>query len=65
MTASGRSGPTRAGIPLYLLIDREAGEAVLCAEPSGDGYGHRTIHKLGTEVSLPSPLHLTFDTSRF
>ncbi|MEV6244587.1 Uma2 family endonuclease [Streptomyces sp. NPDC051742] len=55
----------RAGIPLYLLIDREAGEAVVCAEPSGDGYDHRVIHKLGTQVPIPAPLGFTLDTSEF
>lgn len=55
----------RAGIPLYLLIDRDANEAVVCSEPSGDDYGHKSIHKLGTQVPLPSPLGFTLDTSEF
>ncbi|MFF0275932.1 Uma2 family endonuclease [Streptomyces sp. NPDC015492] len=55
----------RGGIPLYLLIDREAGEAVVCSEPSGDDYGHKSIHKLGTVVALPHPLGFDLDTSAF
>ncbi|WP_395367473.1 Uma2 family endonuclease [Streptomyces sp. YH02] len=55
----------RAGIPLYLLIDREAGEAVVCSEPSGDDYSHKSIHKLGTQVPLPAPLGFTLDTAEF
>ncbi|MER5205044.1 Uma2 family endonuclease [Streptomyces sp. NPDC002825] len=55
----------RAGIPLYLLIDREAGEAVVCSEPAGDDYGHKSIHKLGTVVPLPAPLGLDLDTGAF
>nr|WP_318212950.1 Uma2 family endonuclease [Streptomyces sp. SJL17-1] len=55
----------RAGIPLYLLIDREAGEAVVCSEPSGDDYSHKSIHKLGTQVPLPAPLGFTLDTAAF
>ncbi|MFD3997809.1 Uma2 family endonuclease [Streptomyces sp. NPDC058583] len=55
----------RGGIPLYLLIDREAGEAVVCSEPSGDDYGHKSIHKLGTVVALPHPLGFALDTSAF
>ncbi|MFD3530383.1 hypothetical protein [Streptomyces sp. NPDC058664] len=53
------------GHPLYLLIDREAGEAVMHSGPSGDVYGHQSIHKLGTQVPLPPPLGLTLDTSAF
>ncbi|MFJ5076983.1 hypothetical protein ACIP8Z_20545 [Streptomyces sp. NPDC088553] len=65
MTASRRSGPTRAGIPLYLLIDREAGEAGVCSEPSGDDFGHKSVHKLGTRVPLPAPLGSVLDTAEF
>ncbi|MFF5783975.1 Uma2 family endonuclease [Streptomyces sp. NPDC012693] len=56
---------TRAGIPLYLLIDREAGEAVVCSGPAGDDYGHTSVHKLGTAVALPPPLGFELDTSAF
>ncbi|MEU2549221.1 Uma2 family endonuclease [Streptomyces roseolus] len=55
----------RAGIPAYLMIDREAGEAVVCSEPEGDDYTHKSIHKLGTEVALPAPLGFTLDTAEF
>ncbi|MEU7075492.1 Uma2 family endonuclease [Streptomyces narbonensis] len=54
-----------AGIPVYLLIDREAGEAVVCSEASGDDFGHKSIHKLGTVVPLPGPLGFELDTSAF
>ncbi|MGW3516705.1 Uma2 family endonuclease [Streptomyces hydrogenans] len=55
----------RAGIPVYLMIDREAGEAVVCSEPEGDDYTHKSIHKLGTEVPLPAPLGFSLDTAAF
>lgn len=55
----------RAGIPLYLLIDREAGEAVVCSGPSGDDYAHKSSHKLGTVVPLPHPLGFDLDTGAF
>ncbi|MFJ9430593.1 Uma2 family endonuclease [Streptomyces sp. NPDC101490] len=55
----------RAGIPLYLLVDREAGEAVVCAEPQGDDYTHKHVHKLGTVVPLPAPLGFDLDTGAF
>ncbi|NML53894.1 Uma2 family endonuclease [Streptomyces sp. R302] len=55
----------RAAIPVYLLIDREAGEAVVCSEPVGDDYTHKSIHRLGAEVPLPAPLGFTLDTAEF
>lgn len=55
----------RAGIPVYLMIDREAGEAVVCSGPEGDDYTHKSLHKLGTEVPLPAPLGFSLDTAAF
>ncbi|MEW1901770.1 Uma2 family endonuclease [Streptomyces sp. NPDC086147] len=55
----------RAGIPLYLLIDREAGEAVVCSGPTGDDYDHKSVHRLGTPVPIPAPLDFTLDTAEF
>ncbi|MET9934041.1 MULTISPECIES: Uma2 family endonuclease [unclassified Streptomyces] len=55
----------RAGIPLYLLIDREAGEAAVCSGPAGDDYDHKSVHKLGTPVPIPAPLGFTLDTAEF
>ncbi|MFE5734240.1 Uma2 family endonuclease [Streptomyces sp. NPDC056528] len=55
----------RAGIPLYLLIDREAGEAVVCSGPTGDDYDHKSVHRLGTPVPIPAPLGFTLDTAEF
>ncbi|MFI6419078.1 Uma2 family endonuclease [Streptomyces sp. NPDC050842] len=53
----------RAGIPVYLLIDREAGEAVVHSEPCGGGYGHKSVHRLGTLVPLPAPVPRTLETT--
>ncbi|MGW2015986.1 Uma2 family endonuclease [Streptomyces sp. NPDC001927] len=58
-------GYARAGIPLYLLIDREAGEAVVCTDPQGDDYALKHTHKLGAKVQLPHPLGFELDTSEF
>ncbi|MFF4169695.1 Uma2 family endonuclease [Streptomyces sp. NPDC001744] len=55
----------RACVPLYLLIDRDAGEAAVCSGPMGDDYGHKSVHKLGTPVPLPAPLGFTLDTAEF
>ncbi|WP_432816293.1 Uma2 family endonuclease [Streptomyces vilmorinianum] len=58
-------GYARAGIPLYLLIDREAGEAVVCSEAEGDDYAHKDMYKLGAKVRLPYPLGFELDTAEF
>ncbi|MFD8212031.1 hypothetical protein ACFV2S_37260 [Streptomyces sp. NPDC059695] len=55
----------RAGIPVHPMIDREAGGAVVCSGPSGDGYGHTSVHKLGTAVPLPPPPGFARDTGAF
>ncbi|MFD4377179.1 Uma2 family endonuclease [Streptomyces sp. NPDC058486] len=55
----------RGGIPLYLVVDKEADEVVVCSEPEGDDYTHKSIHKLGAEVPLPAPLGFTLDTAEF
>ncbi|MDG5801561.1 Uma2 family endonuclease [Streptomyces ossamyceticus] len=58
-------GYARAGIPLYLLIDREAGEAVVHSEPSADEYAKSSRCKLGLTVALPAPLGFELDTAEF
>lgn len=58
-------GYARAGIPVYLLIDRKAGEAVVFYEPEGDDYTVKATHKLGTQVLLPAPLGFALDTAEF
>ncbi|MEN8649387.1 hypothetical protein ABCR94_01715 [Streptomyces sp. 21So2-11] len=58
-------GYARAGIPVYLLIDREAERAVLCTEPAGDDYGSKVPYKLSEKIPLPDPLGFDLDTSGF
>ncbi|MFJ3906514.1 Uma2 family endonuclease [Streptomyces sp. NPDC090025] len=58
-------GYARAGIPVYLLIDRESGEAVVCSAPEGGQYLHRAAHRLGTVAPLPRPLGFDLDTAEF
>ncbi|MFJ6868640.1 Uma2 family endonuclease [Streptomyces termitum] len=55
----------RAEIPVYLLVDRETAEAVVCSDPVADDYAHKSVHKLGTAVPLPAPLGFVLDTSAF
>ncbi|MFI1355138.1 Uma2 family endonuclease [Streptomyces sp. NPDC020898] len=58
-------GYARAGIPVYLLIDREAGELVVHSGLSGDAYGRHVRHKLGDAVPLPECLGFELDTAGF
>ncbi|MEU2288892.1 Uma2 family endonuclease [Streptomyces sp. NPDC013178] len=58
-------GYARAGIPVYLLIDREAGEVTVHSEPSGDQYAKASKCKLGLTVPLPAPLGFDLDTAEF
>lgn len=58
-------GYARAGIPVYLLIDREEAEITVYSEPSGDDYAQVPKHKLGLAVPLPAPLGFELDTAEF
>lgn len=58
-------GYARAGIPAYLLIDRESGKAVLCTEPAGDDYVSKAAYDMPGKVPLPEPLGFDLDTSEF
>ncbi|MFI5806523.1 Uma2 family endonuclease [Streptomyces sp. NPDC051561] len=58
-------GYARAGIPVYLLIDREAGKALLCTEPAGDGFVNKVPYSMPGKVPLPEPLGFDLDTSEF
>ncbi|WP_433522407.1 Uma2 family endonuclease [Nocardia pseudovaccinii] len=52
----------QAGIPIYLLIDREAGKIVVHSQPDEDGYQDLHRYPFGSAVSLPKPVSITFDT---
>lgn len=58
-------GYARAGIPCYLLIDRDAGEVVVFSEPSGEEYTRRDAAALSKTVALPEPLGFELDTGIF
>jgi Uma2 family endonuclease len=58
----------RAGIPLYLLVDRLASPMTitLFAEPGEDGYRKSTAVQAGpggTSLSIPAPVDVTLDTT--
>lgn len=58
-------GYARAGIPVYLLIDREEGQVTVYSEPSADEYAKGAKHKMGLAVPLPAPLGFELDTAEF
>jgi Uma2 family endonuclease len=55
----------RAGIPLYLLIDRLVAPmtVTLLREPGKDGYVKRDAVEFGGKLNIPDPFALTLDTS--
>jgi Uma2 family endonuclease len=57
----------KAGVPLYLLIDRYDGNGhvTLFAKPSGDGYQELQRVLFGSKILLPEPFDAELDTSRF
>ncbi|MEV0294097.1 Uma2 family endonuclease [Nocardia sp. NPDC050710] len=52
----------QAGIPIYLLIDREFGKVVVHSQPDGDGYQDVHSYAFGRAVTLPEPVGITFET---
>lgn len=60
-----RLGYAEAGIPLYLLVDRDHRETTLFSQPEGGDY--RDVHTIafGQKVALPEPFVLDLDTSEF
>lgn len=52
-----------AGIPFYLLIDRDNCTLALHSDPDPEG-GYRTVHtaKFGEVLTIPAPVGVTLDT---
>ncbi|GAA0392226.1 Uma2 family endonuclease [Streptomyces luteireticuli] len=53
-----------AGIPLYLLIDRDSCEAVVHINPDQEKGCYRDVHRapFGEQVNLPAPVGVVLDT---
>ncbi|MFE6102841.1 Uma2 family endonuclease [Streptomyces laurentii] len=58
-------GYARADIPVYLVVDRDAGEITVHSGPQYDHYTRRSVHRLGAVAPLPDPLGFAFDTAEF
>ncbi|MFJ1755818.1 Uma2 family endonuclease [Kitasatospora sp. NPDC088134] len=60
-----RKGYAAAGIPLYLLVDRKSGKAVLHSRPERGEYTTTTTVPFGDPLPLPAPFGFELDTGRF
>jgi Uma2 family endonuclease len=61
---SKRRGYAGAGIPLYLLIDRQRKESVLFSEPEKGDYATRARRPLGEPIPLPRPFSFVLEDIR-
>jgi hypothetical protein len=59
------SACARAGIPLYLLVDRftDPLSVTLYSEPGDQGYAVGTTVGFGEKLCIPAPFDITLDTS--
>ncbi|MEZ0068284.1 Uma2 family endonuclease [Streptacidiphilus sp. MAP12-20] len=55
----------RAGIPLYLVVDRDEGRVIRYSEPAKDDYSAGESVPFGDPVPLPEPFGFSLDTSDF
>ncbi|MCL8010312.1 Uma2 family endonuclease [Streptomyces sp. AS02] len=55
----------RGGIPLYLLVDREASSITLFSDPEKDDYREHCTRPLGKPLTLPEPFGFELDTADF
>ncbi|MDI3386931.1 Uma2 family endonuclease [Streptomyces sp. B-S-A8] len=59
-----RDAYAQAGLPVYLLVDRQRGEAVVHWDPEGGRYLHQTNAAFGAKLRLPKPFGYDLDTSK-
>ncbi|MFF1306275.1 Uma2 family endonuclease [Streptomyces sp. NPDC058307] len=55
----------RGGIPLYLLVDREAASVTLFGEPEKDDYREHCTRPFGKSLTLPDPFSFDLETADF
>ncbi|WP_324788527.1 Uma2 family endonuclease [Streptomyces sp. H51] len=55
----------RGGIPLYLLVDREAASVTLFADPRNDDYRQVCTLPFGKPLPLPEPFAFELETADF
>lgn len=59
-----RDGHAAAGIPVYLLIDRDAERVVVHSDPQQGEYRSCLTYAYGDSVTLPDPAAITLDTGK-
>ncbi|MGW7357715.1 Uma2 family endonuclease [Streptomyces sp. NPDC054802] len=59
-----RDGYAMAGIPVYLLIDRDSDTVVVHSEPEDGLYHLARTYCYGETVRLPSPVDITLETEK-
>ncbi|MFF3862299.1 Uma2 family endonuclease [Streptomyces sp. NPDC002209] len=57
-----RDGYAAAGIPVYLLIDRQSCTVTVHSDPSGGSYRENPSFPYGETVKIPDPVDITLDT---
>ncbi|MFD9864800.1 Uma2 family endonuclease [Streptomyces alboflavus] len=57
-------GYAAAGIPVYLLIDREAGSVTVYADPEDGVYRSGAPQPFGAVIELPDPVGITLETEK-
>jgi Uma2 family endonuclease len=60
-----RRAYARAGIPLYLLVDRQERRVTLFSHPAHDDYSRTCAAAFGDKLDLPKPFDFALDTAPF
>jgi len=55
----------RGGIPLYLLVDRDAASVTLFSDPEKDDYRELCTRPFGKPLTLPAPFSFDLETADF
>lgn len=54
-----------AGVPLYLLVDRQERRVTLFSAPARHDYSRASLVAFGEKIALPEPFGFTLDTAPF
>ena len=54
-----------AGIPLYLLVDRQQRQVTLFSHPAHGDYSRTCTAVFGDKLELPKPFDFALDTASF
>ncbi|UUU32993.1 Uma2 family endonuclease [Streptomyces sp. CA-210063] len=57
-------GYAEAGIPVYLLIDRDNRTVVVRSEPENGEYRQSPVYHFGDVIELPAPVNITLNTEK-